>query len=63
MDDHYASWEWVPIENMPDGCNEVEVRFEDGSTVEYCSCDYWWSLQSDKAPPTHFRFGSLAVQS
>lgn len=57
MEDYYAPWEWIPVDLMPDGCNEVIVRYDDGSTRPMCSCDYWWTLkdQTDKVA-TDFRY-------
>ena len=52
--EYYPPWAWQPIENMPDGCQDVTVRFEDGTTTEYCSCDYWWARYDE--PPIHFRY-------
>lgn len=56
--DHYAHWEWQPLENMPDGCVDVTVKYEDGSTRELCSCDYWWNVykKRDKIAPSQFRY-------
>lgn len=58
MQDYYNSWEWQPLENMPDGCNEVTVEFDDGSRREMCSCDYWWSISQKrfKQEPIKFRY-------
>ena len=50
--DYYAPWEWQPIERMPDGCNDVIVRYEDLSTSRMCSCDYWWSLSKQRDNPS-----------
>ncbi len=33
--------DWMPMEDMPDGCVQVVVRFVDHSEREMCSCDYW----------------------
>lgn len=46
--DHYAAWEWQPIERMLDGCNDVEVKTQDGTIVEMCSCDYWWTKDKNR---------------
>ncbi len=55
--DHYADWEWQPLDRMPDGCNDVTIRYEDGSTRDMCSCDYWWSLRDPQMNvATQFRF-------
>jgi len=54
--EYYAAWEWQPIEYMPDGCNEVVVRDDDGNTREMCSCDYWWLSKEKKDLYTTFRF-------
>lgn len=56
LKDYYAPWEWVPIEYMPDGCNEVEVRDIDGNVSNYCSCDYWWFKKEKKELFTEFRY-------
>lgn len=53
--DYYAPWEWAPVENMPDGCNDVTVRYVDGTRVEYCSCDYWWNATKEVEQPVSFR--------
>jgi hypothetical protein len=52
--DHYAPWEWQPIERMPGGCYDVEVKYDDGRTRDYCSCDYWWAVE-EASQPIEFR--------
>jgi hypothetical protein len=54
--EYFSPWELQPIEYMPDGCNEVIVRDDDGNTRELCSCDYWWLSKEDKSLYTTFRF-------
>lgn len=56
MQDYYAPWEWQPIENMPDGCNQIVLRSLNGETRELCSCDYWWMNKEDKEKYTTFRY-------
>jgi hypothetical protein len=55
-EEHYASWEWRPIDLMPNGCNDVEVRDNFGGQGKICSCDYWQELRWSKATITDFRF-------
>ena len=54
--EYYAPWEWLSTESMPDGCNEVAVRDNNGNTREMCSCDYWWLSKEEKEIHTTFRF-------
>ena len=56
MEDVYASWEWQPVDRMPNGCNELEVRLHDGTVREICSCDYWWYSPERKTSIEAFRF-------
>jgi len=56
MDDYYSPWEWQPVERLPWGCVEVIVRYEDGSTSEMCSCDYWWSYAYKAKEVADFRY-------
>lgn len=58
-EEYYSPWEWQPLENIPDGCNYVEIRCTDGTIRELCSCDYWWAL-SELGPHEmiDFRFSS-----
>lgn len=54
--DYYATWEWQPIERIPDGCNDIEVKTTDGYVEDMCSCDYWWLPECHKQDITSFRF-------
>ena len=54
--DYYAPWEWQPIERMPDGCSDVDVRNVDGEVRDMCSCDYWWLSEDRKSELISFRF-------
>ena len=54
MEEFYCNWEWQPIDNVPNGCIEIEVEFEDGTRGDMCSCDFWW--RSDKVYPRIVRF-------
>lgn len=54
--EYFAPWEWLPIELIPDGCNDVIVRDDSENRVEMCSCDYWWLSNEDKKLYTTFRF-------
>ena len=56
MEDYYASWEWLPIELMADGCSEVEVKDNEGHVDDMCSCDYWWLSDERKSKCISFRF-------
>lgn len=42
--DYYAPWEWQPVENLPCGCVEIEVEYEDGTRSTCCSCDANWLI-------------------
>lgn len=55
-EDYYAPWEWQPIERMPDGCNDVDVKTVDGEVRDMCSCDYWWLSADRKSKLISFRF-------
>ena len=54
--DYYAPWEWQPIELMPDGCSDVDVKTVEGEVNDMCSCDYWWLPNEGKSKYTSFRF-------
>jgi hypothetical protein len=54
VEDFYAPWEWLPINLMPNGCSEVEIRIMNEQVVEMCSCDCWW--KSNKEQFLFFRF-------
>ena len=55
-EDYYAPWEWQPIERMPDGCSDVDVRTFNGEVVDMCSCDFWWLSDERKSKYVSFRF-------
>jgi len=54
--EHYAPWEWRPVDGMPDGCSEVMVMYQDGRVADMCSCDYWWLEPKGKELPIYFRY-------
>lgn len=37
---HYASWEWQPLYNMPDGCVDVRILMKCGNVVAMCSNEF-----------------------
>jgi hypothetical protein len=60
-EDYYSPWEWQPLENMPNGCNDITVEFVDGSRSIMCSCDYWWNVsnmryETSESQPLKFRY-------
>ena len=57
-EEYYLPWEWQPMDRMPDGCNDVEVRQVDGDVTTICSCDYWWYSKERKALLDAFRFNT-----
>lgn len=54
--EHYAPWEWRPVDGMQGGCSEVTVMYQDGHVSEMCSCDYWWLKTQGKELPIYFRY-------
>jgi len=54
--DYYSPWEWQPIERMPDGCSDVDVKNIDNEVRSICSCDYWWLSDDEKSKLISFRF-------
>ena len=52
--DYYAPWEWQPLELMPDGCSDVDVKTIDGEVNDMCSCDYWWLTNEGKSKYASF---------
>ena len=55
-EDYYAPWEWQPIERMPDGCSDVDIKTVDGEVTDMCSCDFWWLSDERKSKYVSFRF-------
>jgi hypothetical protein len=55
-EEHYADWEWQPLDRMPDGCSKVSIKNATGDVDDMCSCDYWWKSDDDKAGFTSFRY-------
>ena len=57
-EDHYAPWEWQPLDRMQGGCSEVSIKNAKGGVTDMCSCDYWWKSDTDKdkAGFTSFRY-------
>lgn len=47
---------WRSVEEIPDGCCNIEVRLECGRIKKICSCDYWWMSADEKQSVTGFRF-------
>lgn len=54
--EHYAPWEWQPIERMPHGCSEVHIRTTSEKVEYMCSCDYWWLSDERKLTFVSFRY-------
>lgn len=53
--DYYLPWEWKPVELMPDGCWDVDVKKFNGEIHDICSCDYWWMSPERKSEIISFR--------
>ena len=55
MTDHM--WISIDEEEVPDGCNIIEVMYQDGTIKKMCSCDYYWDVYNKKELPVFYREG------
>lgn len=57
MADHM--WNAVEDDEVPSGCVQIDVLYEDGTKSQICSCDFWWS----KKPIVYWRLSDVSCIS
>lgn len=55
MTDHMHTHIWEYIENVPDGCIDIEVLWHNNVMSTMCSCDIHWNIYLGKDIPDYFR--------
>ena len=48
-------WIYIDEEEVPDGCNPIEVMYQAGTVKKMCSCDYHWDVHNKKELPMFYR--------
>lgn len=49
---------WIDIADtdLPDGCQQIEVKYSNNTISSLCSCDYWWDIHMGKEKPIYWRY-------